>query len=158
MFFFYVELRPVLCLLLTSLAWSGDLTILSANFRSTLLPRACKRSPVVRRSTFRSTSTGVYKTGALVNGGLRLHVQTQPSPRHASNPVRVPYLAAFASALLSGSLHRATLGSNSSFGFTYLEQRTFTANVVVMHGTHGENHARRRRRVDLVVIFFSSIH
>ena len=115
-----MEFPPVLRPLLTSLAWSGTLTSSSASFGGTPPPRACKRSPVVRRSTFRSTGTGVYKTGALVNGGLRLPVQTQPTPRHASNPVRVPYLAAFASALLSGSHHWATLGSNSSFGFTYL--------------------------------------
>jgi hypothetical protein len=111
-FFFYLESQQVLRPLLTSPAWSENLAVPSANFSGSPLPRACKRSPVVRRSTFRSTSTGVYKTGALVNGGFRLHVQTLPTPRHASNPVRVPYLAAFASALLSGSPHGATLGSN----------------------------------------------
>lgn len=49
--FFHLELEQVLCSLLTSLAWSDAVTNISANFCSTLLPRACKRSHVVRSST-----------------------------------------------------------------------------------------------------------
>ena len=33
---------------------------------------------------------------------------------------------------------QAPLGSIWSFGFTYLEQRTSTANAIVMHGTHAK--------------------
>ena len=77
-----------------------------------------------------------------MNGGLRLHAQTQPARRHASNPVPVRRLGTIALALLSGSPRGATLGSIWSFGFTYLEQRTSTTNVIVMHGTHGQRQLR----------------
>ena len=54
-----MESSLVLCLLLTSLAWSENLAISSAIFRSTLHPRACKRSPAVKRSTRRCNGEAV---------------------------------------------------------------------------------------------------